>query len=175
MRRPSTSASKFGSHTSSMHCARSDAVALLIELGAAGEDGPDSDRLVPHWVELDEFHTDWNGDHKRPPLLIMQPARPLKHNTVYVVGVRGLKATHGVTLPAQYVFETVRSCVGNTGQERAQCAVATLGGKLWPLQRATEFETVVFPALERQGFGHRTTQRSAPPFDKYSRYRYIYP
>ena len=50
--------------------------------------------LLPHWVEEDAFHTEFGGDAAagRPPLLILQPAVPLRFNASYVVAVRGLRA-----------------------------------------------------------------------------------
>lgn len=50
-------------------------------------------RRHPHWTEVDAFDVATASGYPQdePPLLILQPAEPLKHNTRYAVGVRGLR------------------------------------------------------------------------------------
>jgi hypothetical protein len=134
---------------------------VVIEL--ADRDHP-QDVLVPHWVEQDEFHDQFGGDGYaagRPPLLLLQPARPLRHNAKIVVGVRGIRGVrvgHPVLGSPSTVFATVRGCGegnGTSRKERAECATRRLGATVWPASRAAEFEEVVFPALARAQFGSR--------------------
>eukprot|EP01105_Mastigella_eilhardi_P022045 TRINITY_DN539_c0_g2_i3.p1 TRINITY_DN539_c0_g2~~TRINITY_DN539_c0_g2_i3.p1 ORF type:complete len:935 (-),score=183.67 TRINITY_DN539_c0_g2_i3:2046-4850(-) len=58
---------------------------------------------VPHWVEMDGLDTD-------RPLMILQPARPLRYATRYVVGVRFLKTKkNGTPVPRSEYFAQLMS------------------------------------------------------------------
>ncbi len=96
----------------------------------------DSGELVPHWVDIDQYHLDYGQDTAadgRPPLLILQPAKPLRHNATYIVGVRGLKSK-GVAVPVESAFAAVRDCVPPGCDPSAQLAQAKPAIK-WPRKR----------------------------------------
>lgn len=96
----------------------------------------DSGELVPHWVDMDQYHLNYGDDMAadgRPPLLILQPAKPLRHNTTYIVGVRGLTAK-GVAVPAEAAFKAVRDCVPPQCDPSAQLANGNPAIQ-WPKER----------------------------------------
>lgn len=91
---------------------------------------------VPHWVDVDQYHLDYGGDlaDGRPPLLILQPAKPLRHNTTYIVGVRGLTAK-GVAVPAESAFAAVRDCVPEHGCDPSAQLAQAKPAIAWPRTR----------------------------------------
>eukprot|EP01043_Picozoa_sp_COSAG02_P010619 COSAG02_NODE_377_length_23536_cov_12.651065_11_plen_348_part_00 len=97
----------------------------------------DSGELVPHWVDVDQYHLDYGEDivaDGRPPLLILQPAKPLRHNTTYIVGVRGLKAK-GVAVPVESSFAAVRDCVPQHGCDPSAQLAQAKPAIEWPRKR----------------------------------------
>ena len=113
--------------------------------------------LVPHWVDLDQYHIKFgDADDGRPPLLILQPAQPLKHNTRYIVAVKGLTTTSGgAAVPAEPAFSAVRDCVppGCSPTRRLSQLSPPIA---WPDARTVEYNSFVFPKLAAAGFGPRS-------------------
>ena len=82
----------------------------------------------PHSLELN-IHSGTGSN----PVLIVQPATPLKHGTRYVAGVRRLVDANGVELPPTPGFVRLRD-------------------DHLPPTRAAYFQTHVFPVLHGAGF-----------------------
>ena len=134
----------------SMDVTHSSTILLDVETG----------ELVPHWIDLDAYQMDF-GDSEagRPPLLILQPARPLRHNGTYVVAVRNLKLVGGKAVDAEPAFAAVRDCMPPSCNPTSQLAGAQ-PPITWPAERTAEYNSIVFPALAKAGFIPRADQRS---------------
>lgn len=94
---------------------------------------------VPHWVERDVF----GGDPDRE-LLVLRPARPLRHGAVHVVGIRGLVDAQGQPVDAPQGFAALRDAVAEVEPDLER-------------QRTT-YEERIFPALAEQGFDREELQ-----------------
>lgn len=94
---------------------------------------------VPHWVERDVF----GGDPDRE-LLVLRPARPLRHGARHVVGIRGLVDAQGAALPPTDAFAVLRD-----GAQTPDPDVERQRGL---------YEDVVFPTLEAQGLPREELQ-----------------
>jgi hypothetical protein len=92
---------------------------------------------VPHWVERDETHPD---DARK--VLFLRPAVPLEHGRRYVVGIRGLVTSTGAPVAVSDAFRALRD-----GEARAD-----VDG------RRADFEDLVFPELDAQGFARDELQ-----------------
>ena len=116
----------------------------------------ESGEMIPHWVDIDQYHLNYGEDTAedgRPPLLILQPAKPLKHNTRYIVGVRRL-TVKGVGVAAEPAFGAVRDCIPPGCNPTAQ--LSKLQPSIaWPKERTAKYNQLVFPKLEAAGF-HRS-------------------
>lgn len=88
---------------------------------------------VPHFVER-EISVDNTGQQ----LMILRPVHPWRYDAHYVVGVRGLVGDDGAPIVANQGFAGLRD--GTTTDDP-------------DLERQREhYDTVIFPALEAQGF-----------------------
>ncbi len=94
---------------------------------------------VPHWVERDVF-----GGQPDRELLVLRPARPMRHGATHVVGIRGLVDADGQPVQAPAGFAALRD---------AQLSEDPDLESQRPL-----YEDRVFPALEDQGFARGELQ-----------------
>ena len=111
--------------------AAADARTVLIDV--------ETGERVPHWVERDVF-----GGVPDRELLVLRPARPLRHGARHVVGIRGLIDQGGATLPPTPAFQVLRD-----GAQTDDVDVERQRGL---------YEDVVFPALDTQGFARDELQ-----------------
>ncbi len=102
-----------------------DALTLIVDA--------DTGERVPHWVELDQRSPDPDR-----AALILRPAVPYDYGHHYVVGLRGLVDEAGDPLaPSEGMAALVAG--ESTGDPRVD-------------ERQERYDTVIFPALEAQGW-----------------------
>lgn len=103
----------------------------------------DTGERIPHFVELDMSQDE---DDRR--LMMIRPVVPLAWGHRYVVGIRGLVDSAGAPIPASDAYADLRD-----GTSLAQV------DNTWDLQGRRElYDTVVFPALQGQGWDVADTQ-----------------
>jgi hypothetical protein len=94
---------------------------------------------VPHWVEMDD-----TVEEAEERLVVVHPAVPLEHARRYVFGVRGAVNASGAAIAPSEAMS-------------ALAAGGDTSAWLTP-ERREHFDSVVFPALEGQGFSRAETQ-----------------
>jgi hypothetical protein len=62
---------------------------------------------IPHFVDQDDYNTDF-GSSGSPPILLLQPAVPLKHNTRYIVLVQNMKDIEGQLISPSALYAQIR-------------------------------------------------------------------
>jgi pimeloyl-ACP methyl ester carboxylesterase len=119
------------SHLDIAAYAAADVKTVIVDVGT-GE-------RLPHWVELDG--TARGGDL---PLLILRPAVPMQFERHYVVGMRNLVRADGSPVPPSEGFLALRDGTSSNDPDVNR--------------QRTHYDTVVFPALEAQGFARGEVQ-----------------
>ena len=109
---------------------RQDTKTIFLEL--------ETSRWIPHTVERESNAIDYGQD-----LLMLRPMIPLKPNQTYVIGIRHLVDSNGFQIDPPEGFEQLREGEGVIEELDSQ--------KL-------HYETVIFPALEAEGFQRNSLQ-----------------
>lgn len=108
------------------HSLRDDSATLILD-AVSGE-------RHPHWAELDE------RSESDDPLVILRPAKNLRHGARYIVAVRGLVDHEGQALPTSAAFAALRDGTPTTSD-----VVEDARGRI----------TGLFDTLERHGLSRR--------------------
>lgn len=132
---PGVSLDGLANHTDIDASLQDDSPTLLVDV--------DTGERVAHYVELDMSQDD---DTRR--LLMIRPAVPLQWGHRYVVGLRGLVDDSGAAIAPSDAYADLRDGT----------ALATVDNA-WDIEgRRDLYDSVIFPALQGQGWDRQDTQ-----------------